>query len=59
MFSLLSITYGTGSRMRFVPAATATREIPALRVWTAWFRATRLEEQAVSIVIEGPFQSKK
>ena len=45
--------------MRLAPAAIATRDSPLLNVWTAWCTATRLEEQAVSMVIDGPCQSKK
>lgn len=44
---------------RVSPAATATRDSPALSERTAWWTATRDEEQAVSMVMEGPFQLKK
>src|SRR5262249_22731411 len=56
---LLSDMNASGSRMRIVPAATATSLVPALRAWTAWASAIKLDEQAVSIVIVGPCQSKK
>ncbi len=32
---------------------------PERRLRTAWWRATRLEEQAVSMVMDGPLKSKK
>jgi hypothetical protein len=36
-----------------------TSDSPDRRDWTAWCSATMLLEQAVSIVAEGPLQSKK
>jgi hypothetical protein len=48
-----------GSMRRLAPVATATRDKPVRNCWTAWWRATRLELHAVSIVMEGPCQSKK
>lgn len=45
--------------MRLAPHATATLESPLLNTCTASCTATSDDEQAVSIVIEGPCQSKK
>lgn len=45
--------------MRLVPAATATGHSPLRSTWTAWWTATRLDEQAVSMVMDGPCQLKK
>lgn len=51
--------YGSGPRIRFVPAAMASPDMPERRAWTAWCTATREEEHAVSIVMLAPRQSKK
>jgi hypothetical protein len=59
MCSLLSEIYPSGESNRFVPAATATLEVPWRRTCTAWCTAIRLLEHAVSIVIHGPVQLKK
>lgn len=54
-----SLTNGSGPSMRFDPAATAMSTSPFLNADTAWCKATKLDEQAVSMVAEGPLQSKK
>lgn len=45
--------------MKLEPQATAIRESPALGVCIAECTATRLEEQAVSVVTDAPCQSRK
>lgn len=59
MWSLLAPTYCSGPRIMLAPAATVTLASPLRSNCTAWLTATRLDEQAVSIAIEGPCQSKK
>lgn len=55
--TLDSLTNGSGPIMRLEPAAMAILASPFRRVETAWCRATRLDEQAVSMVTDGPLQS--
>ena len=56
-WSKLRVTAGDSSR--FTPAASASSESPARRLWHARWMATSDDEQAVSIVTDGPRRSRK
>jgi len=56
--ALLVNTWPFGERMALTPAAIATSDSRERRLWTARCTATRLDEQAVSIAIAGPWNPK-
>lgn len=56
---MLMVDINSWLNIRLTPAAIAVDASPVCRLWHAKCSATRLPEQAVSIVILGPFKSKK
>lgn len=57
ILSLDSLTTGSGPIIRLDPAATAILGSPLCKAETVWCTVTRLDEHAVLIATEGPFQS--
>ena len=52
-------TQNSGSMFRWHPPTMAMLDSPILKLWQAVWRATKLDEHAVSVVKLGPLRSKK
>ncbi|GJD02405.1 hypothetical protein ColKHC_11230 [Colletotrichum higginsianum] len=59
MCRLASLMNCSGVIIRLAPATQAISHSPDRRLRTAWCSATRLDEQAVSMVMDGPRKLKK